>query len=80
MVSIEDLSEKDLDKLRDFYSILKELAKKDNDIHSSHPIDAARKNYQQKVNTKKKKTQVNCNEYFSRKNNRSKRTEKGICH
>lgn len=48
MVSIEDLSEKELDELRGYYSMLVELAKKDNDIHQSHSIDAANKNHSRK--------------------------------
>lgn len=49
MVSIEDLSEKELDKLREFYCTLTELAAKDADIHKSHSIDAAKKNHQRKL-------------------------------
>lgn len=45
MVSIEDLSEKELDALHEYYCRLVELAKKDNDIHQSHSIDAANKNH-----------------------------------
>jgi low affinity Fe/Cu permease len=51
MVSVEDLSEKELDKLREFYCTLTELAREENDIHSSHSIDAARKNHQSKIET-----------------------------
>lgn len=43
MVDIEDLTESDLDQLHKFYAKLSELAKKDNDIHMSHSIDAAEK-------------------------------------
>ncbi|RYY22896.1 MAG: low affinity iron permease family protein [Sphingobacteriaceae bacterium] len=49
MVDIEDLSEKELDKLHEFYCMLTELAEKDADIHKSHSIDAARKNHQRKT-------------------------------
>ncbi|HUQ65232.1 MAG TPA: low affinity iron permease family protein [Flavitalea sp.] len=41
MVDIEDLNESELDQLHQFYAKLAELAKKDNDIHESHSIDAA---------------------------------------
>lgn len=41
MVDIEDLTEKELDQLHKFYVTLAELAKKENDIHCSHSIDAA---------------------------------------
>ena len=43
MVDIEELTEAELDQLHKFYLKLVELAKKDNDIHTSHSIDAAEK-------------------------------------
>ncbi|MES2653626.1 MAG: low affinity iron permease family protein [Bacteroidota bacterium] len=41
MVDIEDLTEAELDQLHKFYVTLATLAKKENDIHHSHSIDAA---------------------------------------
>lgn len=41
MVDIEDLTEAELDQLHKFYVTLAKLAKKENDIHSSHSIDTA---------------------------------------
>ena len=41
MVDIEDLTEEELDQLHKFYVKLATLAKKENDIHCSHSIDAA---------------------------------------
>lgn len=41
MVDIEDLTEAELDQLHRFYVTLAKLAKKENDIHNSHSIDAA---------------------------------------
>jgi low affinity Fe/Cu permease len=41
MVDIEDLTEAELDQLHKFYVTLAQLAKKENDIHFSHSIDAA---------------------------------------
>lgn len=41
MVDIEDLTETELDQLHKFYVTLAELAKRENDIHCSHSIDAA---------------------------------------
>ena len=41
MVDIEDLSEEELDQLHKFYVKLSALAKKEDDIHCSHSIDAA---------------------------------------
>ena len=43
MVDIEDLSEAELDILHKFYQQLSDISKKDQDIHKSHSIDAARK-------------------------------------
>lgn len=54
MVSIEDLSEKELDVLNQYYLMLTELAKKDLDIHQSHSIDAAHQNHSRKINSKEK--------------------------
>ena len=48
MVDIEDLSEKELDALHKFYVQLSDLAEEDDEIRSTHSIDAARKNHQQK--------------------------------
>lgn len=42
MVDIEDLTEDELDQLHKFYVKLAMLAKKENDIHCSHSIDAAK--------------------------------------
>jgi low affinity Fe/Cu permease len=58
MVDIEDLTEAELDQLHKFYVTLSRLAKKENDIHSSHSIDAAEKinsEKQQKVKESIKK-------------------------
>lgn len=41
MVDIEDLTEKELDQLHNFYVTLAALAKKEADIHCSHSIDVA---------------------------------------
>lgn len=43
MVDIEDLTEDELNNLRDFYKRLSDLAEEEDDIHQSHSIDAAEK-------------------------------------
>ena len=43
MVDLEDMTEEELDKLHKFYEKLSELAEKENNIHTSHSIDAAEK-------------------------------------
>ncbi|SMD02373.1 low affinity iron permease family protein [Pedobacter africanus] len=52
MVDIEDLTEAELDQLHKFYVALAELAKKENDIHCSHSIDAAEEIHQIKRKVK----------------------------
>ena len=44
IVDIEDLSEKELDQLHLYYEKLADFAEEDNDIHTSHSIDAAKRN------------------------------------
>lgn len=53
MVDIEDLTEDELDQLHKFYVTLSRLAKKENDIHSSHSIDAAKELNLEKVKSTK---------------------------
>ncbi len=48
MVSIEDLSEDELNTLREFYCQLAELAKKENTLKKSHSIDEAEDNHTEK--------------------------------
>lgn len=55
MVNIEDLTEKELDHLYKFYIRLSALAQKENDITSTHSIDAAEKNQQRKSTIRKTK-------------------------
>jgi len=44
MVDIEDLTEKELDQIHCYYEKLADFAEEDQDIHSSHSIDAAKRN------------------------------------
>lgn len=44
IVDIEDLTEKELDQLHCYYEKLADFAEEDNDIHTSHSIDAAKRN------------------------------------
>lgn len=50
MVDIEDLTEEELNVLHRYYQLLADKAEEDDDIHSSHSIDAA-----EKINADKKK-------------------------
>jgi low affinity Fe/Cu permease len=52
MVDIEDLSEAELDQFHKFYQKIADLAEKENDIHHSHSIDAAKKNHSSKLKSK----------------------------
>lgn len=53
IVDIEDLTEKELDKLHKYYEKLSELAEQDNNIHLSHSIDAAEDNHENKLRNEK---------------------------
>lgn len=55
MVDIEDINESELDQLHKFYAKLSDLAKKDNDIHMSHSIDAAERSNEFKIKVKHQK-------------------------
>lgn len=44
IVDIEDLTEKELDQLHCYYEKLADFAEDDEDIHTSHSIDAAKRN------------------------------------
>ncbi len=52
IVDIEDLTEKELDKLHRYYQKLSDLAEEDTDIHQSHSIDAAEDNHEHKMRNK----------------------------
>ncbi|MDB5012740.1 MAG: low affinity iron permease family protein [Daejeonella sp.] len=41
IVDVEDLSEEEIDRLREYYLKISDLAERDDDIHKSHSIDAA---------------------------------------
>ncbi|ASK31634.1 hypothetical protein CEY12_16615 [Chryseobacterium sp. T16E-39] len=55
IVDIEDLSEKELDQLHMYYEKLADFAQDDVDIHTSHSIDAAKRNQNYKNDLFKKK-------------------------
>ena len=48
MVDIEDLTEKELDQLHEYFVTLAKMTKNEIDLHKSHSIDAAHKNHQKK--------------------------------
>jgi Predicted small integral membrane protein len=55
IVDIEDLTEKELDQLHCYYEKLADFAEEDDDIHSSHSIDAAQRNQDHKDRLFRKK-------------------------
>lgn len=55
IVDIEDLTEKELDQLHCYYEKLADFAEKDEDIHTSHSIDAAQRNQDYKHDYFKRK-------------------------
>ncbi|MCX8532130.1 low affinity iron permease family protein [Chryseobacterium luquanense] len=55
IVDIEDLTEKELDQLHCYYEKLADFAEDDTDIHTSHSIDAAKRNQDRKHDIFRKK-------------------------
>ena len=53
IVDIEDLTEKELDKLHKYYEKLSELSQEDENLHTSHSIDAAEDNQEHKMRNRK---------------------------
>jgi len=49
LISIEDLTEEELDVLKKFYTKLSQLAKKEADIHCSHSLDEAAAKHKDKI-------------------------------
>jgi low affinity Fe/Cu permease len=57
LVDVEDLSDQELQVLKRFYVELAKVSKKNNDIHSTHSLDEAQENEQEKqLFHKKRKT------------------------
>jgi len=57
MVNIEDLSEKELEQIHEFYVQLSELAKKEDNLGCTHTIDAANVNHEEKSKRTKTTTE-----------------------
>ncbi len=55
MVSLEDLSEEELDQLAKFYAHIAKLALQESDITCTHSIDAAKENHASKMKERKNK-------------------------
>lgn len=58
IVDIEDLTERELDKLHRYYEKLSELAEEDDDLHQSHSIDAAEDNHEHKMRNQQIQQQI----------------------
>ncbi len=54
LVDIEDLTEEELSVIKKYYTKLSELSEKDKDLHSSHSLDEAGENHEQKSKSLKK--------------------------
>ncbi len=67
IVDIEDLTEKELDLLHRYYEKLADFAEEDQDIHTSHSIDAAQRNQDRKFELFKK----HHNEWLQKQNKSS---------
>jgi low affinity Fe/Cu permease len=48
LIAVEDLTAKELETLKKFYSALSEMSKKEADIHHTHSIDEARSMHEKK--------------------------------
>lgn len=55
LIAVEDLTVKELETIRKFYSALSELAKKEANIHHTHSIDEAQNIHEKKRNPVKTK-------------------------
>lgn len=55
LVDIEDLTEEELAVIKKYYTKLSDLAEKQKDLYSSHSLDEADENHQQKSSSTKKK-------------------------
>ena len=49
LVDIEDLTEEELSVIKKYYTKLSDLAEKEKDLHSSHSLDEADENHQEKA-------------------------------
>ena len=56
LIVVEDLTQNELEVLKKFYIKLSELAKKENDLHSSHSVDEADDLHAQKQSSRKART------------------------
>jgi low affinity Fe/Cu permease len=54
LIDIEDLTEEELIVIKKFYTKLSDLAEKEQDLHSSHSLDEADENQEQKSKSYKK--------------------------
>ncbi|MDF2191678.1 low affinity iron permease family protein [Paraflavitalea sp. CAU 1676] len=54
LVDIEDLTEEELNVIKKYYTKLSRLAEKEKDLHSSHSLDEADENHEQKSKSTKK--------------------------
>ena len=59
LIAVEDLSDKELETIKKFYSALSELAKKEANIHHTHSIDEAHTTHQKKERPSESKNSRN---------------------
>ena len=58
LIVVEDLTQNELEVLKKFYVKLSELAKRENDLHSSHSVDDADDIHAQKQSSQKARKTV----------------------
>ena len=58
LIVVEDLTQDELEVLKNFYIKLSELAKKENDLHSSHSVDEADDIHEEKRSSHNKRIEI----------------------
>ena len=58
LIVVEDLSQEELEVIKKFYIKLSELAKRENDLHSSHSVDEADDIHEQKRHSHTKRLEI----------------------
>lgn len=58
LIDVEDLTQNELEVIKNFYVKLSKLSSKDNDLFSSHSLDEAEDVHKDKVSTSKKRREI----------------------
>ena len=58
LIVVEDLTQEELEVLKKFYIKLAELAKRENDLHSSHSVDEAGDIHEEKISSQNRRIEI----------------------